>query len=213
MTSTPSLPRQGWVDGVRDGWLTGWAYDPTDPDVPLQVTLVCGGEASGVTLADRYRADVQAAGHGEGCCGFTFRIDPEKMHDARVLWRDTGEALPGRLRPPRRDRSLRRRFGTFSVRVDWPAAGEGVLSGYALRRRAPRRRLEVGLRTDGAPATAGRATRWRPDALGQGGDGFHGFRLSLAGVGAARSAELVEIGTGRILVRLQPAWRRACGLA
>ena len=62
------------MDGPRGPWLVGWAFDPAAPERRLKVLAEEPGRPSVAALADRYRADVQAAGHPDGCCGFALRV-------------------------------------------------------------------------------------------------------------------------------------------
>ena len=50
--------------------LVGWAQDEAAPEVPVELELLCGGQVLLRLLANRYRADLRAAGLGTGCHAF-----------------------------------------------------------------------------------------------------------------------------------------------
>lgn len=59
---------RGWIDGIVGDAIHGWAHDPGRP--PVTVRIEVDGHPIGDILANTYRADVAAAGHGDGRCGF-----------------------------------------------------------------------------------------------------------------------------------------------
>lgn len=63
---------RGWVDGIIDGAVRGWALDPGQP--PVRVRVEVDGNPFADLTADEHRADVAAAGHGDGYCGFSLRL-------------------------------------------------------------------------------------------------------------------------------------------
>jgi hypothetical protein len=77
-TAQPVL--KGHVDGIQDDWtLAGWAYAPAS-DGPLIVELTERGFVVADIIANRHRQDLQAAGYGNGACGFRIRI-PSALFD------------------------------------------------------------------------------------------------------------------------------------
>lgn len=63
---------RGWVDGIVGDAIHGWTHDPGRPPVTVRVEV--DGHPFRDLLADAHRADVAAAGHGDGCCGFSLKI-------------------------------------------------------------------------------------------------------------------------------------------
>ena len=49
----------GYVEGVTERTLSGWAYDATAPDRPLEMELLVDGQVRAVFLAEIDRPDVQ----------------------------------------------------------------------------------------------------------------------------------------------------------
>ena len=67
-------PLQGTLDRVtRDGWVSGWTWDPTTPDDRIELEILVDDEVVGETVAAGFRADLQAAGIGDGAHGFFVR--------------------------------------------------------------------------------------------------------------------------------------------
>ena len=73
---------EGCLDGVGET-VTGWAWLPDHPGRRLRVTILFDGHPDaamavatmGVTaVADRHRADLEAAGKGDGRCGFAVPV-------------------------------------------------------------------------------------------------------------------------------------------
>jgi len=65
---------EGWLDGVQDGTISGWAWSPRDPGEPVLVELVAGDQVIAATLANRWRGDLVEAGKRGGWCGFEFAV-------------------------------------------------------------------------------------------------------------------------------------------
>ena len=131
------------------------------------------GEAR-TQVADRYRADVQAAGRGDGAYGFSLPLSafPARAEVA-CRWSD-GTPLPG---SPWREGLVTvgrtRTVGWLTLHED--VAGQGLASGWAVDRRDPFRRLSLEATVNGRVVASGRACLYRASALGEGGDGFHGY--------------------------------------
>jgi SAM-dependent methyltransferase len=63
----------GYIDACDDGTLLGWGACPGDP-APVTIEVLCDGAVLGTAIAGMYRADLQAAGIGDGRHGFAFRV-------------------------------------------------------------------------------------------------------------------------------------------
>lgn len=76
----PSGPRlgqtslYGYVDGIRNGLLCGWAWNAQHPRRRVRIRVSRDGSVVQHVVARRFRADVEAAGFGDGCCGFELPI-------------------------------------------------------------------------------------------------------------------------------------------
>ncbi len=82
-TSTPGDLR-GWVEGVSADALWGWAQDSGDPQNPVSLHVLADGCVVGRVLANRFRADLKAAGLGDGRRAFEFHapkgVDFSRAH-------------------------------------------------------------------------------------------------------------------------------------
>lgn len=84
MVSAAAANIEGYLDtvtciGERTIKVTGWAYDTTLPNTPLEIHIYVGGEAgqgegTGGIIANVYREDLKIAGKGNGCHGFEAEI-------------------------------------------------------------------------------------------------------------------------------------------
>ncbi len=72
--SGATLRFEGHLDGVFDGWLTGWCCY-RDRAEPVVLELVIGGAVVASALADMYRPDLEAAGFHQGRHGFAFSLE------------------------------------------------------------------------------------------------------------------------------------------
>jgi hypothetical protein len=74
----------GYVDGVSEGHVRGWAYDRTRPRRRLALGVYVAGERVGISRAELYRQDLANAGIGDGCCGFDFEL-PDQSTDSETV--------------------------------------------------------------------------------------------------------------------------------
>ena len=115
--------------------------------------------------ADRYRADLQRAGLGDGHCGFVLRL-PTMSGWATLRVFAGGEELdgspverpsPGRI-PPRI-----RTSGRFRVSLDPPHLSGVRLTGWAVDLGDPGRPLRLALVCGGTRMASARACLFRPE--------------------------------------------------
>jgi len=88
----------GSLDSVSRQRVTGWAQDPDHPDRRVGLAVSIDGRVVGRLLADRFRADLQAAGIGDGNHAFDFmlpKLSPFAAHEVRLLREVDGKDLPG----------------------------------------------------------------------------------------------------------------------
>lgn len=70
----------GFLDYVSSTGLSGWAWRGDLPNSPIDVHIYIDNLTTGqswfdVTLANIYRADLENAGYGNGCHGYSYPID------------------------------------------------------------------------------------------------------------------------------------------
>lgn len=65
----------GFVESIDRFQVRGWAFDTEEPSDYLSVEIEGAGERLGYTVADLYRHDLEAAGHGNGCHAFVLNLD------------------------------------------------------------------------------------------------------------------------------------------
>lgn len=70
----PGTRLLGQLDRADGDAIAGWAYDPGQPGERVALTLHIDGLAVGTVMADRYRADLQASGVGDGRHSFEVRL-------------------------------------------------------------------------------------------------------------------------------------------
>lgn len=190
-----SRPRiVGNVDGLHRGRVRGWATDLDEPVSRLTIRMM---DTSGMVIArgvaDRYRADVQKAGYGDGYYGFALPAsDAEMARAARFVCEKDGIGLPSPLLG--REGALKTfRRGSYILCLDKSGA-EPTLAGWALDRNQPKERRLLCLRTERNILGEQRATLYRPDSIDGQGDGFHGFCLPVPRYSGALFLEDVVSG-------------------
>lgn len=65
---------EGWFERVTGNRVEGWIWSPAFPDVRLPVRVWHNGTLLAESIANRSRGDLQRAGKGDGCYGFTFNL-------------------------------------------------------------------------------------------------------------------------------------------
>jgi O-antigen biosynthesis protein len=78
---------RGQVDLVANTLIAGWAFSGADAG-PVPLAILVNGAVIGQIVADRYRADLEAAGIGDGRHAFTFMLpkglNPDADHRIEV---------------------------------------------------------------------------------------------------------------------------------
>lgn len=190
----------GWVDGVRDGRIVGWACSREAPAERLDILIETGPNGFTRVRADSYRSDVLSAGVSpDGYCGFSLPLARVKWDGPiRVLAEQFEEELPGgpvdwaraAARPePHREQGLE-----FAL----DGAG-GRLSGWVLCGADPASRRMLQVEIGDTEALRARAALYRAEAESVCGDGFHGFALPSPPAG--RRYVLRDLETGAELLR------------
>lgn len=71
----------GHLDGVKDNFIRGWAWNPEQPDTAVTVRVVVANAATGEAVSDSetsasgYRADLEADGFGTGKYAFEVTVN------------------------------------------------------------------------------------------------------------------------------------------
>ncbi len=105
--AAPVESLHGYIDRIDpQGLLEGWAVDAAAPHRPVEVRVLDGERLLAIGPADRMRADVKAAGFGDGFCGFSLSLPDDvfdgRPHSIRVVARSSATApkLLGTLTEP-----------------------------------------------------------------------------------------------------------------
>ena len=85
------------IDTLTATRIAGWAMDPNNTDLRLGLELHAGDRIVAAGQADGFRADLLAAGMGDGCHGFDFTVSPalsqSEVASLRILAVETGIVL------------------------------------------------------------------------------------------------------------------------
>lgn len=78
IAAKPEAPGRlrGEINIAGPDYLAGWALNEDQPDVPVSLLVLQGGEIIARLLANGDRADLRAQGLGQGCYGFIYRLPP-----------------------------------------------------------------------------------------------------------------------------------------
>jgi len=179
---------RGRVEEVREGVVSGWAWDPATPGWRVGVrALVDGLDITGA-VAHRYRPPLADFGVGDGAHGFLIKLPASVARSGHHRLRI--EAGGTRLPPATSFRAVPAEPSSVWEGVEFaledPVLGrvervcDGVVSGWACRPDKPGWRVRVRVIVDGAEVGRGRADLDRPELAETGlGDGRYGFRVAL----------------------------------
>lgn len=202
-TAAAATGRLGYFEGLRDNCLAGWARDAAQPRQAARLRLSAPGAAPVTVFADRYRADVQKAGQGDGYCGFVVpaaRFAPGAV--IRCAWADDDLPLPGPMpSSPRPHTASGLQIGPWQLALDPPLRGDPRIGGHLLDPRRPGHRAQLGLYLGAVLLQRATACLYRPEARLPGGDGFNGFAFLPPRRGAV--LDLVDLEQGMRLARVR----------
>jgi O-antigen biosynthesis protein len=92
-------PLQGNLDGLDGNRITGWAFDPAHPETPVILEILDGDGLLARVTANRFRADLEAAGIGDGRHGFELMLpsplSAQTRHELRARRLTDGQELDG----------------------------------------------------------------------------------------------------------------------
>lgn len=83
--STPHPPNgmyEGYLDRTDREFISGWAYDKSRPEIPIEVEIYEGDQPLTTAIAATFRADLQAAGKGDGKHSFNVPV-PTWLKDGK----------------------------------------------------------------------------------------------------------------------------------
>lgn len=87
------------VERVDRHSVSGWAFDPSEPDARIRIEVSANGRVIGRVLADRYRVDLEKAGIGDGLHGFLLvlpdTIATDIDYEIKILRESDGAQLRG----------------------------------------------------------------------------------------------------------------------
>ena len=170
----------GFVDGVQRGRLHGWALDRDNLGCRLLVVVTVAKHHPIVVIADRYRADIQQSGYGDGHYGFSVPIapDPREVISVHV---PSGQSFVPLLHVKKARGFADTRtaeVGSQRLQVD-DVKRQGHVSGWAWNRERPTYRSVLQLLLDNSVRQTRRATLYREELVAEGCDGYHGFHFAL----------------------------------
>ena len=148
----------GYVDAIEGTRVKGWAIDLTRPATRVHVDLQIDDQTVMTTMADTYRADIEALGVGDGKSAFEFALPPNLPLDRSIA---IGVVLAGtglHLTNSPFVRPAIPRFAGFFDAVEGPFAG-----GWVVNMRAPGEPLEVEAICGGEVIGTGLANLYRGD--------------------------------------------------
>jgi hypothetical protein len=83
-------PLRGYIDIITSGRVEGWAQDQKNPELPVLLEVLADDRVVGTVLACDYRADLAAAGIGQGRCHFAYAV-PTRYAAAAIRVRRAGD--------------------------------------------------------------------------------------------------------------------------
>ena len=90
-------PLRGFLDLVQRDLIEGWAMDEQFPDAPVVLRILDNGVTIAEVRADRYRADLEQSGIGNGCHSFSLIVpdglSPDRQHVIQAVRAEDGQEL------------------------------------------------------------------------------------------------------------------------
>src|SRR5229473_5370483 len=95
----PAPALQGYIDEASRSRITGWVWNPQQPDSSIELELVDGDTRLARVTANHYRSDLRQAGIGDGRHAFLVPLGEELLPSARNVLHlrcaETGMEVPG----------------------------------------------------------------------------------------------------------------------
>ena len=191
----PTAPRNpgpllGYLDRACGDRIDGWAYDTEQPGMPVRLRILDDGVVIGHAVADRFRADLEQAGIGDGRHGYQLIVpgglSPLTRHVVRVERVDDGKELQG---SPMVIEAAPAAAAIATTGVTEPAlhgmldvATRGQIKGWARSEAHPDQPVALQILDNGVPIARVLANRHRADLRAAGfGDGRHAFEFTIPG--------------------------------
>ena len=221
----------GAIDQVGRSRITGWARDLGRPDIPARLRVAVNFTPVAEITADRFRADLLAAGIGDGCFSFDVEIpgglSPLADHVVTVRRAEDGADLPSS--PWQVKAAARAPAGAGAAPLLTPVSDAAPpnargsldrvtrtqITGWAQDAEHPEEPVPLVVIDNGLPIARVVANRHRADLQAAGiGSGRHSFDLAIPGglsplarhvVAVRREADGTEL-TGSPMV-IEPAGR------
>jgi Flp pilus assembly protein TadD len=170
---------RGRIDGVFDGMLRGWLWDPDEPARRLCAQILLDGERLAEVCADRARPDLEAIGFGEGGGGFEYPLPIAAQDGATHELRLVAEQLWIPIEVDRLSLAVPPRLHMLRGRVQGIRGGHCI--GWVWDAARPLDRVTVELLAEGRVLARQPAVLRRAELVQAGiGDGAHGFSFDLA---------------------------------
>ncbi|WPB85252.1 tetratricopeptide repeat protein [Sediminicoccus rosea] len=170
---------RGRIDGVFDGMLRGWLWDPDDPLRRFSGQILLDGQPLAEVRGDLPRSDLEAIGFGEGGGGFAYPLPITAQDGATHELRLVAEQLWIPIEVDRLALPLPPRLHMLRGRVQGISGGHCV--GWAWDAARPLDRVTVELSQEGRLLARQPAALRRAELARAGiGDGAHGFAFDLA---------------------------------
>lgn len=173
------------IDGIIQGALRGWAWDPAQPDRRLVLAVSIDGELAGTYLADRPRGDLLRAKVGDGAHGLDCPIPIERQDGETHLFelRLAETSDPAGEPLARASLAVPKQLHMLHGKLERLAGTQ--LIGWVRDRARPGEAVALELLVDGTPVQTTQANRFRRDLLAAGiGHGSYGFVFDLAALPA-----------------------------
>jgi hypothetical protein len=82
VTCAPTPSYQGYQDTTNCQVLSGWGWDSTQPNTPIDLYIFQGTQYLAAVRADQYRQDLASSGIGNGAHGFSWQV-PSSLVDGQ----------------------------------------------------------------------------------------------------------------------------------
>ncbi|MFY9573627.1 MAG: hypothetical protein WAV20_19690 [Blastocatellia bacterium] len=177
---TVNCAKEGFQDIADCNVIAGWAWDPNQPNTPINVDVYFDNDnfSSIIAPADKFRQDLLDAGKGNGFHGYSFPtpavLKDGHTHTIRVKFSGTNVDLGNTPK-------------MVNCPSDLPAAYEGfhdeancsVISGWVWDSNHPNVTLSVDIYDQNVIIATIPADQFRQDLLDNGkGNGFHAFSFT-----------------------------------
>jgi glycosyltransferase involved in cell wall biosynthesis len=208
---------RGSIDKAIWPNVSGWAWDPKNPQKRIRLELVEGDSPIATTVAATERPDLATAGIGDGRHAFSIELKPGMLtdgpHTLQLRCTDTGAVVPGS--PIVLNATSDSREAAFRSHLDQITDKEAA--GWIVPRGGPLRHCVVALKEGGVVLARAVASEFRADLLSAGiGDGCYAFKLPMPRSlldGEVHLLEIAEENTGFALAAEPIRWRSAAGTA